>query len=417
MTKDDVQREAIELIKEHNRLVLQWCTGLGKSKAALDILKQLFLDHLMDESKQGQPFRILLVVAETAHKNNWKEEFIKWKVEDYIWEQMVSIDTYASLKNHRNEHYDYVILDEGHHAGSELRLDILEDITADNVLILSATLPAVTLNRFESIFGKFVVSKITLQTAISWGILPEPKIYLIPMQLDNTRLIHTVVEEWGVKFKRKLIQADMTTRWTYLKNKVFYPNARMEIKCTAQQKYNYLTEKGEYWKRLYVRNRNAGVKNKWLQFGSERKRFLGELKTGNAAYLLDKLNKAGKRYICFCSSISQAEKLGGTNSIHSQKKGALDTINKFNNKEINSLYAIGMIQEGQNLTDIESGVIIQLDGQERAFVQKSGRAMRASEPSLYILYFKNTRDEEYLEKALEGIDPSYVTVIDNLSDL
>ena len=43
MTKDDVQNEAVELMKEHGRVMLQWCTGLGKSKAAIDILKHLFL--------------------------------------------------------------------------------------------------------------------------------------------------------------------------------------------------------------------------------------------------------------------------------------------------------------------------------------------------------------------------------------
>ena len=414
MTKDDVQREAVELMKEHNRLVLQWCTGLGKSKAAIDILKHLFLEHLMDESKQGTPFKILLIVAETAHKKNWQKEFARWKVEDYIWEQMVSIDTYASLKNHRNEHYDYVILDEGHHAGSELRLDILYAIKADNVLVLSATLPSTTLVNLEQIFGKFVVSKITIQTAISWGVLPEPKIYLIPMTLDNTYPVHTIVEEWGTKAKRVTIHADMDTRWTYLKNKPFFPNVRLEIRCTEQQKYDYLTSKGNYWKRLYMRSRNEGIKSKWMQYGSERKRFLGELKTSTANILLNKLQD--RRYVCFCTSIPQAEAIGGTNSIHSQKKGAEDTIDKFNNKEINSLYAIGMIQEGQNLVDIEAGVIIQLDGQERGFIQKSGRAMRADEPSLYILYYKNTRDEEYLQNALEDIDTNYIIVIDNLLD-
>ena len=76
-----------------------------------------------------------------------------------------------------------------------------------------------------------------------------------------------------------------------------------------------------------------------------------------------------------------------------------------------------MIQEGQNLVDIEVGVIIQLDGQERAFVQKSGRAMRAEEPVLFILYYKNTRDEEYLNKALEDINPEYVTEVTDLNEI
>ena len=50
-----------------------------------DILKHLFLEYISLETRQGTPFKVLLIVAETAHKKNWKEEFTKWKVEDYIW--------------------------------------------------------------------------------------------------------------------------------------------------------------------------------------------------------------------------------------------------------------------------------------------------------------------------------------------
>lgn len=98
MTKDDVQNEAVELMKEHGRVILQWATGLGKSKAAIDIVKHLFLDFIGLATGQGSSFKILLIVAETAHKKNWKDEFTKWKVEDYIWDKMVTVDTYASLK-------------------------------------------------------------------------------------------------------------------------------------------------------------------------------------------------------------------------------------------------------------------------------------------------------------------------------
>lgn len=416
MTKDDVQKEAVELMKENNNVMLQWCTGLGKSKASIDILKYLFYEHLMSEDKQDKPFTVLLIVAETAHKKNWKEEFNKWKIEDYIWDKMVSVDTYASLKNHRDKHYNLIILDEGHHSGSELRLDILEDLTAEHVLVLSATLPANVVLELNRIFGKFVSFKISIQQAISWGILPKPKIYLIPLELDNTKPTQHIIEERGVTMRRVLVKTNMKGRWNYLKDKFHYPNLRLEIECTEAQKNEWYDTKMEYWRTQYMRTRNEALKNRWLQFGIARKRFLGDLKTPHARLLLDKLKD--KRYVCFCSTISQANMLGGDNAIHSEKKKeSLAIIDKFNDKEINNLYAVGMIQEGQNLNSIEAGIIIQLDGQERAFVQKSGRAMRADEPEIYILYYKRTRDEEYLNKALEGVNPEYITVVNNLLEL
>ena len=70
-----------------------------------------------------------------------------------------------------------------------------------------------------------------------------------------------------------------------------------------------------------------------------------------------------------------------------------------------------MLQEGQNLVNIQAGIIIQLDGQERTFIQRFGRAMRANSPVQYIFYYRNTRDEEYLKDALQGIDKEYIEIL------
>jgi superfamily II DNA or RNA helicase len=86
-------------------------------------------------------------------------------------------------------------------------------------------------------------------------------------------------------------------------------------------------------------------------------------------------------------------------------------IDKFNNKEINHIYAVGMITEGMNLTDIQTGIIVQLDGKERLFIQKFGRSQRAEDPVTYIFYYKGTQDENYLKGALENIDGKYIKYI------
>lgn len=423
MTRSEIQQKAVRMMRETSLLVLQWATGLGKSKAAIDIVQDLFEGSLPDnpsfEDYMHSGFRVLLVVAETAHKNNWKEEFEKFD-QFTLWERFITVDTYASLKNHRGRSYDLIILDEAHHAGSDLRTEILGEIKADKVLALSATMPFDAILKLGTLYDRKASSfKVSLQQAVDWKILPEPKLYLIPMELDNTIGNQTIIEEWGNKADKKrkaeLIKCSFHDRWTYMKNKVKYPCVRLEIQSTELQKYSHLSNKIEFWKKQFMRTRNEGVKNKWLQFGSERKRYLGSLKDKKALEVLNLIKD--KRYICFCSSIEQAERLGEENSIHSQKKGSLNTIEDFNSKRIDSLFAIGMIQEGQNLVDIEAGVIIQLDGQERAFIQKSGRAMRAEEPVLFILYYKNTRDEEYLKKALEGINPDYVVEVEDLNEI
>lgn len=397
MTREELYNQGLELAKENKRLAFLWSTGVGKSKMAIGIANYL--------TKSIPNLKVLLIVAETAHKNNWKEEFKKWELDKSI---NITTECYASLKNYQNTQWDLIIFDEAHHLGSDLRLDVIKSISSQNIILLSATLQDQLLYSLQWIFGKFAISKVTLQNAVEWGILPKPKIYLYELTLNNINKSETIIEEWGNKTKAKIINCDYFQRWKYLKNKKAYPNTKLIITCTQQQKYDYLTEQFNYYKNLFLNTRQIAFKNKWMQIGSIRKRFLGESKTKIVQGLINKLTKNNIRFICFCSSINQAEQLGSLNSIHSKKSDSFKIIESFNKKEINNLFAIGMLQEGQNLVDIQAGIIVQLDGQERAFIQKSGRVYRAEDPIQYIFYYKNTRDEEYLNNAIEDIDKSFI---------
>lgn len=393
-TRDDLERAAKAALKSYNNIAIQAATGVGKSKLALDLCR--------DMVKPGEQLpSVLLVVAEIAHIQNWKDEIDKWSYEGPVF-----ICCYASLKKYRNTEWDVVIFDEAHHLGSELRLDIFSTITATHMLFLSATLKQSLLDTLELHCGPIKVIKMGLQDAFNANILPEPKINLIPLTLDNKTVNHFIVEEWGNKARRVRINCAYKDRWLYKRSKHRYPNVELIISCTQQQKYDYITEQFNYYKKRYMSCRNEAIKNKWLQWGSRRKTFLGLEKTAIAARLLQKIGD--KRLICFCTNIAQADMLGQETSVHSQKKDSLNIIQKFNNGEINSLYAVGMLQEGVNLTGIEAGIIIQLDGEERAFIQKFGRTLRADSPEQYIIYFRATRDEEYLQNALESIDKNYI---------
>lgn len=403
MTRQAQQNKIAKLAITFPRLVLEWCTGVGKSKAILEIVKGLLQENsLKSFIGQRRPFTILLLVGETAHKKNWKDEWEKWGGLD-IWNKYVLVSTYASLKHYANERYDILILDEGHHAASDLRLNYLSTISADRVYVLSATLSEFALRSLTEIFGKFVVSSINLKEAIKQQILKEPEVILIPLQLDNRIPDQIVVVNKGKSKNKKKITCTYEDRWIYLKKK---EEVELTITCTKLQKYLHLSEQMDFWRGRFFLTRQEYLKTKWMLLGAERKRFLGECKTEVAKTLLTSLGD--KRILCFCASIDQAMTLGGERAIHSFNPYSEEVLEKFNKKQINSLFAVGMIQEGQNLTDVEAGIIIQLGGQEREFIQKFGRSLRAEKPVQYVLYYKNTRDEEYLENVTEGVESQYI---------
>lgn len=404
--RHNIEQEALSLFKSNKALALLLATGVGKSKIAIKLHEDLI------RSNKGKNLKVLLLIAEKAHKENWKIEYKKWGFPLINYDTIV-VECYQSLKKYEDTEWDLIIFDEAHHLSSTLRFGIFSTLKAAKYLFLSATLPERLLVDIELILKcKLPRLSLSLKQAIEKGVIPTPKVYIVPLELDNTHKNCTITEEWGKKESQIQIKCDYYKRWEYLKNKKQYPNVSLTMESTELTKYQYLTEKYSYWKNRYFATRNEALKFKWLQFGIQRKRFLGDIKTKYIKYLLEKLGD--KRYICFCSSIEQANELNSETSIHSEKSNSLELISKFNNKEIDTLFAVGMTREGQNLVDLHSCIIAQLDGQELQFIQKFGRGVRAKEPILFIFYYKETRDQEYLDKIIPNIDPNHINYVGDL---
>jgi superfamily II DNA or RNA helicase len=182
--KQKLQEREFLALKDEHRVILKWATGCGKSKMTIDLINYQCMNMLV----HIKPVRVLFVVAERAHIMNWQDEFEKWNLRtDRVRTDVIC---YASLKNYKNEQYDIIVFDEAHHAFSEKRLAILEEMALfnyaiNNIYLLSATLSSGKQDMIEGIFGKFKTSTVTLKDAIEEDILPDPKVYVIGMELDE----------------------------------------------------------------------------------------------------------------------------------------------------------------------------------------------------------------------------------------
>jgi superfamily II DNA or RNA helicase len=373
-TKTEIQDHTVSLSVSYKNLLLELATGLGKSLAAIRIIERV-----------GGNWCI--VIAEINHELNWRNEFILHDKEHLL--QNITFKCYASIhKNIKDEHY---IFDEIHRIFSENRLKSLKKIVSIQhdkyILGLSATLTKTQKETLWAIIGEYYNFKITISQAVQWGLLPKPSIYLVPVQLDNTIRNHT---------------------FNFSKDKV--------IKCTEKEKYNLISDRIDYFKKQYFDTRNEFDKIKWLSAGNTRKKFLSECKTKFAKILVEKLKN--KRFICFTGSIKQSEELSKGLSIHSRlnKKSREKLITQFNKGEIDYIFTTNMLREGMNLHNIEAGILIQLDNQEKNMIQQLGRTMRSLIPEFYVLYVEDTQDFTYLTTATEGLNKEYVATI-NLDEL
>lgn len=388
MTKKEESRQLIkskceELFDKGHNLCLEHATGCGKTLSAIN------LQARMNSQKA------FICVAEIAHIQNWKDEYTKHGYEHLL--ESTEIFCYASLKKYKNKICNLLVLDEVHHAFSDARTDILSSIKAEKVIGLSATITDEDKFSFNNIFGKTDIYTITMEEAIEMEILPKPKVYLIGLELDNSNKSETINFKRGKNIKE--IHCDYLQRNSYIYAKIKYPTLNLIIHCTQKEKYDYID--AEY-------NRAAMYKRTgWLRYGGVRKKFLSDCKTDKIKEICEKLQDDGKRFICFCGSIDQAEMVMAENCIHS-KKESNSILKRFNSKEINSIYAVKKLVEGMNLTDIQAAIVGQLDGTERPFIQMCGRSLRAEFPEVYVLYFKNTKDMDYLENVTNSISQEYL---------
>ena len=400
MTREQTQKEVLALSEKSDILILELPTGYGKSKLAIDIQSSL---TEVDSRYNFLYPKTLLIIAEIAHKINWEAEYKKHKMEHLL--PNTTIIFYASLKNYTDTEWDLVVMDECHHL-SDLRQEFLETLKFNKLIGLSATLNYGIKNAIRGIFSDMVVSeyKITSKEAINAEVLPQPAIILHELELDNKEPSQTVIFKRGNP-KTQLAPCAWKDRFKYIGKSAHY---ELPVKCTEQEKYDHLTNEIEYRKSQYYADRVEWKRNIWMRRALDRKIYLGELKTRYVQKLLTEI-PSSERLICFCTNIEQANQLGCEDTVvHSKVNGVSNVIASFQDGQTNALFAVGMLTEGMNLSNIDRGIIAQLDGSELKGVQKMGRAMRAKNPKIHILFFKNTRDQEYLEKFLEGVDLKFI---------
>lgn len=361
------QSEFIAASKNKKLVALEACTSSGKGRACFKFIQE-------DTSTK----KWLILVPEILQVQNMKDDIVKHGF-DTLYKKIEDIICYASFDKYKGKQLN--IWCNEVHRFSELKYDISKTILFDKFLVDSATIPYSVKERLNEI-GDFFYFKLSLKEAIERGILPEPNIYIIDIELDNISKRH---------------------KKTFGSKKIF---------LTDKEYNKYLDKDLEYWKyKLQENPDQQWIKNKMNSIGLIRKRFFSDVKTNHLKTLVEQLSN--KRFICFCGSLNQADLLGGNCAIHSKKtkKHNLKTLEKFNNLEISQIYLYKMGREGLNLKNINCGIITQLStGNDEGleFLQSFGRSLRSETPEFYILCIKNTRDEVFLQKALNNVDKKYV---------
>jgi superfamily II DNA or RNA helicase len=377
MKREEIQKKALEVVDKSKYMILELITGYGKTKVAIDLI-----NHICDRVFRNYecPTTILILVAKTVHKQTWKDEIEKW---GGIKSDYITIECYESLKNYENSYFDVVVADEMQHL-SEARIDVLETIHINESFIgLSATIKRDMRDYF--IYNhKAEVIKCGLKEAVEDEVLPEPTVYLLPLTLDTTNYTYKVK-----KFGRDII----TTQKGY---------------------YDSVSSLIEWYKNKYFNSRNERIKNLWLSTAGKRLKWCAEQKEALVLSLLDKFRNY--KTLTFCSSIEQSERLGKYN-ITSKNKASVKNLEMFNLNKIKHITACNILNEGVNLTNCRIGIFCNLNSSEIVVKQRVGRILRHKSPIIIIPYFKDTREEELVQKMIEEYSEDSIISVDSINDI
>ena len=377
MTREEVNNLALSKIDKAKYLILELITGMGKTKVAIDLI-----NHICDRVFRNDecPTTILILVAKTVHKQTWRDEIEKW---GGIKSDDITIECYESLKNYENSYFDVVVADEMQHL-SEARIDVLETIHINESFIgLSATIKRDMRDYFIH-SHKAEVIKCGLKEAVEDEVLPEPTVYLLPLTLDTTNYTYKVK-----KFGRDII----TTQKGY---------------------YDSVSSLIEWYKNKYFNSRNERMKNLWLSTAGKRLKWCAEQKEALVLSLLDKFRNY--KTLTFCSSIEQSERLGKYN-ITSKNKASVKNLEMFNLNKIKHITACNILNEGVNLTKCRIGIFCNLNSSEIVVKQRVGRILRHKSPIIIIPYFKDTREEELVQKMVEEYSEDSIISVDSINDI
>ena len=406
--KDKIQSKAVLLSKSNQHLVLEWSTGCGKTLASVKIVENIL--------KSNPNAKGYLICKESTHKKNWLLDIAKHNKKE-VFKNVNSL-LYASLKNCKAK-ADFIILDECH-ALTPVRISYLSKIMTrtTKLIFLSATIPEDRKNAIRRLCTDVYFYSISLKKAIELKLLPEPELVVHKIRLKDK--IDGKIWDYNYRSPKKKCKitkyVSHKDMWKVIHG--FPKEVGIVLQGTEQEYYDAATKQMAYYKELSetitlhheIRN---GCRNKWLNIASVRKKFISEVKTERVKELVKGFRDEKVRFICFTGSIKQSNEIGAASAVHSKNKKEENQrlIDCFNDQSCSELFAVKMLRESVNLTNIERGIITQLDSTIGSFYQMLGRCLRHEFPEMHIIVLDGTQDVSYFKKSMDSFDKKYIRII------
>ena len=435
--KTQIQDENISSLPDVVHGILLYAMRVGKTRIAI---KKLALEDCKS---------ILWVTPSPKLRDkDIPDEFIKWNEEDLL--KRTKIVTYTGLKKITG-HFGKIVLDELQDLTPANSINLFNGkITYNSIIGLTGELPKHK-EKLE-IYKKLnlhVIKEISLDEAISLGLVEDYKVHVIYTQLSD-------VKDLEIKTKTMMFKTSEKENYAYLNNRIEKPSIINGVQYDFEKEtitinkkefklkqfipkfecdksylivqngysYGYIGLKDDVIFGSYNNTQsNYSIDNKNLIPRLKKFDILNRMKT---IYNLDSkltvakqlINKLEGRTISFCGNIEHAKSISEYN-YHS--KTDKTWLNKFTNKEVNMLSCVNAGGTGFTFNDVNNVVIVQVNSNKKGSIsQKIARGLMldgSGITNIYILCAKDTVDERWLSEVLKDIDVKRVSYYNNLNEI
>lgn len=356
MTEQDlIQKKVIDLWYQNNcKGTALLATGSGKSKILIDIV-------IKEKIKT-----LIVVPTEKLRDRNWKLEFETWGQLE-LFKKYVTICCYASLKKMDLSLYSLAGLDEVHNVTPDNIEPFRHHYKRLKIICLTATEPREDVKK-DIIYNKLkcpVLYTLTLKEAIDRKIVAPLSIYVHELALGTEK-------NYPVKYKDKTTGLEKT----------FY-QSELEM-------YNYINKR--LYKKLNPTQFDYLFRAKFI--------YNSKTKTEYAKKLLAGI-PSSKRIIIFSQSVKQIDELV-KETYHSKTDDK--NYNLFVNEKINRLGVVNSLNEGDNIKNLDIGVIVQGNSNPKNLFQRIGRIIRkrnGHSAVIHLIILKDTVDETWYQEILQ----------------
>ena len=352
--REIIQEEALKAIEGKRKAGLGISMGVGKTLIGLKYLDSLHPSCMFK--------RYLIVAPKVSIYNSWREECVKHGLKHLI--PHIEFVTYRSLPKHDVD-YDVVILDECH--SLKYSHDYWLATFSGKILGLTGTPPRYKTSEKGRMVNTYCPIQYTYITdsAVDDEILNDYKIIVHMLPLSAER---------NMKVKKK--------------DGTFFMNSEQKAYAYwSDQLRKIMSPKEVQMKRI--------MRMKAMMAFPTKEKYAKEL-----------LDMMHDKCIVFCNTTEQADWIC-KDSYHSKNPDSAINLESFKSGEITKLSCVQQLNEGVNIPNLKSGIILHSYSNERQSSQRIGRLLRLNpddKATIHILAYKDTVDMDWVAEALKDVD-------------